>query len=421
MTTTTSTMTTRLTEALRRREIQRVVYFHCDHWEPWKTIEGKTRAASLPFCAERIRQFTDTMQRLDYGRALTLFYKPGVYSALDTGTLAGKGVRVHADDKIVFLFRSASADTIGREALRYVVEAARHGIEVHVHHEDFTHSTASLDKPNGAYLATPAARAHEETRFDLAVRLILDAIRQETGNPLERWFFVHGLWALQASDPTVCHLVREVEILAANGCRGDFTFPAGRQSVNPRLEVPYFVSPIPVARGYDLAEGQPEIAYGNAAAAREKFFVWSSPIKHRGCSLDYYAPWVRTRLDDPEAVAHDLIAGSYAVDGTLFVKTHAHSMHPTYFEAGKPPAFPLAEPAVQAMLGALFEAAAAAGAPVDFLTAAEVYDRFIGAVKQPAEGFALSVPGAPVLVPGIVPPPASFDPTARRDGDPWRS
>lgn len=415
-------MTARLVDALLRREVQRVAYFHCDHWEPWQTINGKTRATSLPVCAERIRQFSEAMQRLDYARALTLFYKPGVYSALDTGTLTGKGVKVHADDKITFLFLSASADAIGREAMRHLLETApRYAIEVHVHHEDFTHATGASEKPVGVYLATSAARAHEEARFDLAIRLILATIRTETGRPLDRWFFVHGLWALQASDPTVCHMVRELEILAANGCHGDFTFPAGRQGVNPRHDAPYFVTPIAAARGYDLAEAQPELAYGNAAAAREKFFIWSSPIKHRGCSLDYYAPWVRARLDDPEQCALDLITESYAVDGTLFVKTHAHSMHPTYFEDGKAPAFPLAEPAVQAMLGGLFEAAEAADVPVEFLTTAEVYDRFIAAAHQPAGGFALTAPGQLVAAPGIVPPPATLDLAVRRNGDPWRA
>jgi hypothetical protein len=416
-----STSTLRLADALKRREIREIVYFHCDHWEPWKTEVGMSRTASLPVMAERVTRFVDVMQSREFARRLTLFYKPGVYSALDDGSLATKGVKVHPDDRIVFLFLGRDAKRHGREAMRYLVSSGAHGIELHLHHEGFTHNTAPSNALTGAYLASPRARAFEEARLDLALRLVLDTIRSETGKPLDRWFFVHGHWALQASDPTVCHLVREIEILAANGCKGDFTFPAGRRAVNPRLEVPYFIAPVNGARGYDLPEAQPELAYGNSAAAPRKFFIWASLIKHRGCSLDYYAPWVRQWLENSENAVLQLIEQSYAIDHTLFIKTHAHSMHPNYFDTGTPPAFPLAEPAVQQLFGTLFEAAAAAHVRTQFLTAAEVYDRFTTAKHNPVDGFALRVVGPAADASDIHAPPMTLDLSAARPLDPWQT
>jgi hypothetical protein len=414
-----STSTSRLADALQKREVRDIVYFHCDHWEPWKTLAGLSRIASLPVMAERVQNFVDAMQTLDFARRLTLFYKPGVYTALDDGSLTTKGVKVHPDDRIVFLFLGRDSKKYGREAMQYLVSSSAHGIELHLHHEGFTHNTAPVNALAGVYLATSRARAFEEARLDLALRLILDTIRAETGKPLDRWFFVHGHWALQASDPSVCHLVREIEILAANGCKGDFTFPAGRRAVNPRLELPYFISPVAGARGYDLLEAQPELAYGNSLAAMRKFFVWASLIKHRGCSLDYYAPWVRERLEEPENAMQELIEQSYAVDHTLFIKTHAHSMHPNYFETGKPPVFPLAEPAVKRMFGMLLEAAGAASVRMQFLTAAEVYERFVTAQHTPAGGFDLRIMGPPTDMSDISAAPMTLDLLAARPRDPW--
>jgi hypothetical protein len=407
----------RLTDALRRRGVSRVVYFHCDHWEPWKVLPGLNRTSSLPYMVERVRQFVDAMNALPFAQRLTLFYKPGIYSALANGKV--KGVQAAPDDAIVFRLRDQTARDFGRAALQDVITRSSHGVEVHIHHEGFTHNTAPQDAATGAYLASPLGRRHEEARFDLAVQLVLAAIREETDQPMDRWFFVHGHWGLQGSDPSVCHIVRELEILAANGCKGDFTCPSGRGLVNPRLEVPYFTTPMTAAKGYDRQEGMPELAYGNSVAAASKFFIWSSLIKHKGSSLDYYAPWVRQRLEDPEGPALELIEDSYRVDGTVYLKTHAHSMHPTYFIDGQPPAFPLAEPAVQRLFGLIMEAAARAGAGFECLTAAEVYDRFVTASHRPAAGYGLTITGQPTDVSGIVPPPPNLDIGAPRPADPW--
>ena len=95
---------------------------------------------------------------------------------------------------------------------------------------------------------------------------------------MRQWFFVHGLWALQGSDENVCRISDEIGILMREGCKGDFTFPAGRVTLYPKIEIPYFCDAIDRIRGYDGSpSSNPEAALNNAQAAQNKFFVWGVP------------------------------------------------------------------------------------------------------------------------------------------------
>jgi hypothetical protein len=393
---------TDLRDAYLRRGVKRVVYFHCDHWEPWRAMP-RSDAICAENAAEVVR-FTDVANSIDFARKLTLFYKCTVNYVFDHDSSTSEGQKVHPDDGIRFTHRPERWMSVATGALGYVARSSAMDTQVHIHHENVTYNTDHKKPEVVAYFDTARARHFEEERFDLLLKLALRSIEEETGRKLPRWFFVHGHWGLNASDPAVCHLTREIAILRANGCLGDFTVPSGRPVVNPRLEVPYFVTPTDAPKGYDLQEAGPELAYGNKTAReRGKFLIWSSVIKHRGASLDYYAPWLRKRLDDIDALAHEYIAQSYLIDGTLFIKTHAHSMHPNYYEDTRLAIFPHAYPPIQNLLSVLFEAAANAGAEVSFLTASDVYDLMVTANYAPPEGFALTIPGVPPVVEGCIP------------------
>ncbi|MGI9169237.1 MAG: hypothetical protein ACR2FH_03555, partial [Caulobacteraceae bacterium] len=239
----------------------------------------------------------------------------------------------------------------------------------------------------------PEVRARDSARFELHLDLSLNAIRQETGLALARWFFVHGVWALNASDPSVCHITDEIELLMRHGALGDFTFPAGRPSVDPLQQQPHFVRPVNAPKGYVLAAAEPELAFGNAAAAGSKFFLWASGIRHKGSSLDYFADHVARKIAAPQAFAREVLERSYVAGGTLYFKTHSHSMHANYWRDDGPIVFPHQHPDVRTSIGAVFDAADAAGARIDFLSASEVYDEFIRPRPPPAGGFALTTPG----------------------------
>jgi hypothetical protein len=206
---------------------------------------------------------------------------------------------------------------------------------------------------------------------------------------------------LNGSDRTSCTIDNEIALLLRNGCRGDFTFPAGRAHTNPRIKVPYLCRPYEAPKGYDLAEAEPEIACGNAAAARSKFFIWASAATSGQCSLDYMSKSTRHHLNNTEEAARALIDTAYVADGCLYVKTHAHSLHPYYFEYSRAAVFPHQYPAVQVLLSVVFEAAALAGASVDFLSAPQVYDALLTAPQKSAldlvDRYMRSEPGTTAL------------------------
>lgn len=376
-----------LTNVIKAREVRRLIYFHTDHFEPWKKIPGRRQFSQEN--ADDLVYFTDRIATIDYARRLSLFYR-NVFPVV-LGERAGV-LRADPDDEIGFSPRSAEAERLTAQGMGYLAKNSQHDLQVHVHHEGFTYNFGHRHPKFMEYFQDPKARSFDEARLALVVKMHLDHFAAETGRALDRWFFVHGHWALNGSDAETCCIFREIEILMQLGCKGDFTFPAGRDHVNPRHHVPFFCKPISAPRGYDLPEAEAEFAYGNGAAA-SKFFIWSSEVDRRASSIDYYAAWVRQRLEDPLGFAREIVNHSFAVDGRLYVKTHAHSLYPDYFVGTRRPIFPHEYPGLQNLFCLLFDSAAAAGVEVEFATASEVYDQFVSAAYRPADGYMLDAAG----------------------------
>ena len=374
-----------LADIVKRRGVRRIVYFHADHFEPWSYAPGRR---NLEACARDVMMFAERSAANEYARRLTLFYKAGVTQTLQKTSIAS----VSPDDYFGFARRTAEQERFGHEAMHGLVAAVGHEIQVHMHHEHYTYNTGHTNPEVIAAFARPEIRAMDSDRFDLGVKLSLATTRAETGLPLDRWFFVHGVWALNASDPRVCHITDEIEILMRNGCLGDFTFPAGRRNVDPLQTQPFFVKPFKAYRAYNLAGAEPESAFGNREAAKSKFFIWASDITHEGSSLDYYSDWLEQKLIDPNILAREVLERSNVTDGTLWFKTHSHSMHPKYWREDMPVVFPHDHPGVRGMMGRVFDAGGAAGASVEFLTVSEVYDEFTKADAPARSDFSLPVP-----------------------------
>jgi hypothetical protein len=368
-----------LADRLRATGISSLIYFHADHFEPWRSV-GAGPAVGREV-VESIYDFCRVTERIDFARRLTLFYKPHLNYALQRGDGL---VRADPADLVGFLPRTDHEEQCGREAMREVVASTAHDVQLHIHHEYYTSTTAHIDPAAVEWFAGPLGRSLDQARLELAIKLNREIIARETGRSSTRWFFVHGHWALNGSDDTSCTIVNEIELLMRHGCAGDFTFPAGRPHTNPRIEVPYLCSPLAKPKGYDRPEAAPEIAQGNASAAREKFFIWSSSASSGQCSLDYMSESARRRFDNTEKAAHELLDSAYPAGGRLYLKTHAHSLHPYYFEHARSPIFPHQHPAIQTLLSVVFEAAAAADCSIDFSTAPEVYDRLLAEKEKPA-------------------------------------
>ncbi len=399
-----------LEDLIGRRGVRRIAYFHCDHFEPWHS----PNPANIDNHVDKILRFADESAANEFSRRLTLFYKPPVYCV--PNPRARDGLLASPNDPFAFVPRPSFLEAAGHRAMRGLLERVGHEIQVHVHHEEYTYNTTHTDPRRLAAFELADSHARDAARFELALKLGLEAARRETGLPLSHWLFVHGQWALNASDPSVCHITDEIEILLRNGGLGDFTFPAGRPGVNPFLEVPHFVRPVDAPAGYRLAQAEPELAFGNAAAARSKFFIWASRIGHRGSSLDYYSDHVVQDLADPEGFARRILEQSVVADGALYFKTHAHSMHPNYVRADGAVVYPHQHPGIRRLMRVLFDAASRAGASIDFVTASEVYEEFTQPRPAPASGFALTAPAglatyaaAPPVLTGEGEAPAFMD------------
>lgn len=367
-----------LASRLRGMDVASLVYFHTDHFEPWRAVGGAPAVGQE--VVDSIGDFCRVTERIDFARRLTLFYKPHLNYALRTGDDL---MRADPRDLVGFVERTEYEERFGRDAMREVTTATAHDIQLHIHHEYYTATTAHTQPDAVAWFAGPLGRALDRQRLELAIGLNRAIMARETGRSTERWFFIHGHWALNGSDDTSCTITDEIDLLLRNGCRGDFTFPAGRQHTNPRIAVPYLCRPFDAPKAYDRAESEPEIALGNASAAAKRFFVWSSPATNLQCSLDYLSASSRRQIEDTGKAARELIDNAYVAGRRLFIKTHAHSMHAHYFEYARTAVFPHQYPPAQTLLSVIFEAAAEAGLDIEFLTAPEVYDLLVSAEAKP--------------------------------------
>lgn len=352
--------------------------------------------------ADDILDVMRALEQVDYARRLTLFYK--CHNYICTGR---DRVQLRADgDEIGFAVPTARETNIARVPLEHIAHDTGHEVQVHYHHEYFT----SNDKYSKGLTAARDFFERRNTpeldrkRWDVGLSLALETIRLEARLDLDRWLFVHGMWALNGSDSEVCSITDEIARLQRLGCLGDFSFPAGRVHCDPRYLEPVFVRPVDAPKGYDLLQADAVPAYGNGAAAKAgKFFIWSSAIKAKGCSIDYFSNEVRQRLEDIDVWLDDIVNLSVLKDETLFVKTHAHSMYIDYFAAARRPIPPHLHPRVQNLFCALFDGAADAGVEVEFATAGEVYRRFTEASvdelpARPATGEAPLSVASPVPV-----------------------
>ena len=363
-----------ISDALRRRGVRELVYFHTDHFEPWRLVPDRT--GGMDRCIEDVERYLETTAKLDFARKASLFYKPNVNYHLSADRAL---YRADPEDLLGFVPRSPVERRIGPAILRPIVDGSDHEVQVHIHHENFTYNDTARDPEPSAYLRTPRGRSFDTARLELLIHLSLDVLRQDAGLELPRWFFVHGHWALNASDPHECTIVREIELLMRNGCLGDFTLPAGRPHVDSRIDVPFLADPVALPKGYDTPEARPTQAAGaGEAEAAKRFFIWSSATTADSCSIDIYGRSVQRRAKTPTRMGLEQAQAGVVIDGVLYVKTHGHSLHPNYYIEGARP-MPHMDPDIRAELGALFDAADNAGAMVSFLNASEVYDKIVAA------------------------------------------
>lgn len=301
---------TDLVDILKSREVKRICYFHADHFEPWSSglNEKMTRGV------ERMREMSRASL---FGRKLSLFYFPYVPYHLDETKV----------DAVVFGPRSADQERIARDVIRPLFAEDQHEAHLHIHHEYWTRNESNFDSVVSKWVNANSTAEMDKARLDFAFRRFKEVISNEIGESFDRWAFVHGNWALAASDPRICTIDNELSMIMRHGGFGDFSFPAGRSHCDPKLPAPFTCLPIDCRRAYDEPSSDPRpIEAGGGTLQPDRFFIWNSPIKARYSSLDYYYAPNRALFKEPSRLIGEWLKGSVQFGSDLFIKTHAHSM-----------------------------------------------------------------------------------------------
>ncbi len=313
-----------LVNLVKSRGIETVYYFHTDHFEPWSHDINETSARA-------VERMADLARSSPYARKLNLFYSVFIPHRLEHGSIIRHGARVPGDGVAFGADRPDRQEKLAREVIRPLIADDKHEIHLHVHHEYWTRNTSNFNSPVSQWVNAYSTPEADKARLDLFFRLCGEVISREIAMPFKHWAFIHGNWALNGSDPEICHVDNEMAMIMAHGGFGDFTFPAGRSYCDPKLDTPFTCLPVEVARAYDDPRSEPlPVGVGSGAMRSDRFFVWNSPVKSVFLSLDYYASANRELLKTPERTVEQWLSKCTVIDRCLFVKTHAHSMKAEY-------------------------------------------------------------------------------------------
>ena len=313
----------RLASLLQEKGIKDFYYFHTDHWEPSENVEEAQK---------QIENFISETNKEKFSEKLTLFYKLPIF----VETVANSKW-VMDGDMIGFYPMSEQSNHIS--LIKEVVDRTQHEFQVHIHHELWAYGGDSNLSSGSDYFAYShlfpnGYPSHlDQSRFEFYLPLLLDSFKQYTGKRPKNWSFVHGLWALNASDSRVCNIHNEIEILMKNGCIADFTMPAGRSRVNSIHKYPFTCVPVAAPKGYDFIESDATIIGGVPKILdHPRFLIWNQRIPSNYSSFDYYSSANLEALGDTESYLETWIENAFSIGEKMFVKTHAHSFWKGYLE-----------------------------------------------------------------------------------------
>lgn len=304
---------------LTTRGVDRVVHFHCDHFEPDAICKDLGERAP-----EVVMRLLSESRKLS-GCTPSLFLKPPI--SMDFNPTWEEPVR----------FRENSVADIAKKIIRCCISEG-YDLHVHVHHERWTRNTQtsgrlSQDEGLNAFLRSKE-NTHEmdSWRFARYIELQKDIMASCGWDPKD-WCFVHGCWALNASDPEICQISDEIVRLHYMGGRGDFSFPSGRPRCDPKIKEPFSIALLDEKRSYDSEDAYPN-KMAEWSLLPSRFLVWNS---HRVCgwagSLDYMSDTHRGNIENPHTLERFLIGDAPVINGTAYLKTFAHSLNPFYYNS----------------------------------------------------------------------------------------
>lgn len=322
-----------IADTLKARGVRRVVHFHVDHFEPYRTD-----ASGACIGVDHVAGWISKCRKLAWAGSVSPFYSSwSMHTTPVADRAAPLGAHLTPDGQAWFAESSSIVEE--RRILDYLCDEDV-DMHVHIHHEHWTESAAS---------GMERDEERDNARLALYLELVLAHYRAHR-MVRHHWGFIHGCWALAAVDPTVCNVTRELSILHAAGCVADFTFPSGRTRYDPRRKTPFTILPLAGRRVYEFPEALPICAgEGLGAIQPARILIWNSPISTDDVSLDFLT---QIPLDAESIAGRWADRGHVTPDGTLWLKTHAHSLMKCYWQDKATTTSPLLHPGV----GGVFEA-----------------------------------------------------------------
>ncbi|MBT7378002.1 MAG: hypothetical protein HN820_07580 [Candidatus Marinimicrobia bacterium] len=316
-----------LVELMKSRGIKRFVHFHTDHWEPFSSCGGKWGDESSEN-ADLILRFIEETKNHPFFDKMTLFFNYPIK------TLTHEEMNEETNDLLYFKPFNDKYWERFEYAIKKVVSDTNHEFQVHIHHEGIT--TGQYFK--WKHLPWQEGFEPEKTnseRFERYVELTLKEFKRVLGLDPSNWHFLHGVWALNASDTNVCNVNDEIEILIRNGCVGDFSMPAGRAWVNSSTEQPHTVIPNNVPKGYDTQEAKIKLIGEDISPIENRFLIWNQEIPYSHCSIDVHGnEAINEALNSYSDTLALWINSSPVYGDTAFIKTHAHTMNRIFWHDG---------------------------------------------------------------------------------------
>ncbi len=310
-------------DTVKARGIERVVHFHTDHFEP-------TTGAGI----DCVRRYLEEAAKRKFAARGSLFY---LLEAFRFDEAADVFVATERHDEDI--------------AIRTQLIIAGVDVHVHVHHEGWAAS------------AWPPEPTRDAVRLDRYLALLHDAWLLP-----KRWGFIHGKWALNGSDPDICCIADEIQILMKHGCVADFSFPAGRHYCDPIIKHPLAIKPISAVRSYDDDEADPREV--TETVPRDRFLVWSSQAAFPVLSMEYVV-----EAPTPAPVVEAWFAGCPVIAGTLYIRTFCHTMNPAFWKPGA--VTPMLSTRAVETFAFLERTCDEAAVPLAYQTASEVIDALV--------------------------------------------
>jgi len=323
---------------INERQIKKVVHFHTDHFEP------NTTEASIHQLSE-IETFSRLCQQYPHAKKSSLFTTFNMHRCVNEKFKKADYVYKLPNDVITF-YNSLKYFSFLDNSLQ-LLHANGHDIQIHIHHEHWTKNLQKIDN-DGIKLALLNSPVTDSQRLEFYLKMQLTFFRKALNLPFNEWYFIHGCWALNASDLNICTLSDEIQILHRNGCRGDFTFPSSRAHCNPFITSPYTVKPYNHIVSYKLDIAEPKIiGQDTNIITPDRFLIWNN--NHEDYTVICLDRLWQSAYDNwpIDKTVYFWFLKSFVVNNTLFIKTFSHSlMTELYWKDLKNPTFPLIHPKV---------------------------------------------------------------------------